>query len=293
VADVLSQLSDWAGSLHDLGEAEVKHGTKVHITNLFSKDIGNPELPVKLARRPSTAPAALHADHAVVNAAPTRGRKGIWIGGTAAAAVVVAALVFYSGILGKAPAPPPEKTVETGGSGKSTEPPIPPPPIKTGEGRGSSDAGAGATRQDAAKTSTGNERKAVSEPSSQTPKGGTEQKAGVAASEPVAPPPAIQTPSAAAPAAAAEPPELQQLRERTIQLASRATAVNTSMQRIEQQQSRQGLSMRSDMAASKESMLYLMDEARKALNSGNVESLKRNLGLAERQIEKLETFLGR
>ena len=65
------------------------------------------------------------------------------------------------------------------------------------------------------------------------------------------------------------------------------------MQRIEQQQSRQGLSMRSDMVASRESMLYLMDEARKALNSGNADLLKRNLGLAERQIEKLETFLGR
>ncbi|HMG74241.1 MAG TPA: hypothetical protein VK582_12130, partial [Pyrinomonadaceae bacterium] len=34
--------------LHDLGEAEVKHGVRVHIYNLYNDEIGNPEIPSKL-----------------------------------------------------------------------------------------------------------------------------------------------------------------------------------------------------------------------------------------------------
>src|SRR5208283_5397513 len=48
VADVLSQLGTWNRSLHDLGEAEVKHGVRIHIYNLFTDDAGNPALPQKL-----------------------------------------------------------------------------------------------------------------------------------------------------------------------------------------------------------------------------------------------------
>jgi len=47
VADMLAQLSEWDKSLHDLGEAEVKHGVRVHIFNLYTNDAGNPELPQK------------------------------------------------------------------------------------------------------------------------------------------------------------------------------------------------------------------------------------------------------
>lgn len=48
VADVLGQLSSWRGSLHDLGEAEVKHGERVHLFNLCMADIGNRDVPEKL-----------------------------------------------------------------------------------------------------------------------------------------------------------------------------------------------------------------------------------------------------
>jgi class 3 adenylate cyclase len=47
VADILLQLSAWTTSLHDLGEMEVKHGTKVHIYDLCTGAIGNSELPQK------------------------------------------------------------------------------------------------------------------------------------------------------------------------------------------------------------------------------------------------------
>jgi len=296
VADVLSQLSDWSGSLHDLGEAEVKHGTKVHITNLFSKDIGNPELPVKMAAKKSTAAPARRVERAAGDVAPSRSGKGIWIGGVAVAAVVVDALVFYSGMPGKAPAPP-ETTVEKTSSGDSSKPPEPPPPVIISKGGGgdAKGGGGGTIRQDMTKSSPQDGGKAIpgSQPTEAPTTVAEQKKVGTVTPEPATPPQAIQPPPVPQPTAAADPPELQLLRERVIQLQSRASAVGNSMQRIEQQQSRQGLSMRSDMVASRESMLYLMDEARKALNSGNADLLKRNLGLAERQIEKLETFLGR
>src|SRR5258707_2106085 len=51
VADVLMQVSDWAEHLHDLGDAEVKHGVKVHIVNFYTDEVGNPELPQKLKKQ--------------------------------------------------------------------------------------------------------------------------------------------------------------------------------------------------------------------------------------------------
>jgi eukaryotic-like serine/threonine-protein kinase len=48
VADVLGQVTSWADSLHDLGEAKVKHGVRVHIYNLCADGVGNPVLPKKL-----------------------------------------------------------------------------------------------------------------------------------------------------------------------------------------------------------------------------------------------------
>jgi serine/threonine protein kinase/TolB-like protein len=57
VADVLSQISGWDGSLHDLGEAQVKHGARIRLFNLYTDDAGNPKLPEKLAgKRPAHKP---------------------------------------------------------------------------------------------------------------------------------------------------------------------------------------------------------------------------------------------
>ena len=45
VAEVLGQLSTWAKQLHDLGEAEVKHGVRVHVFNVYTEEHGNAALP--------------------------------------------------------------------------------------------------------------------------------------------------------------------------------------------------------------------------------------------------------
>src|ERR671923_99744 len=48
VAEDLAQYRQWQPLLHDLGEAEVKHGVRVHLFNLYNEELGNPEMPAKL-----------------------------------------------------------------------------------------------------------------------------------------------------------------------------------------------------------------------------------------------------
>src|SRR5437763_6862082 len=45
VAEDLEQDDRWRPLLHDLGTCEVKHGMRVGVTNLYSDEVGNPELP--------------------------------------------------------------------------------------------------------------------------------------------------------------------------------------------------------------------------------------------------------
>jgi TolB-like protein len=47
VADDLEQDARWRPLLHDLGTCEVKHGMRVGVTNLYSNEVGNPQLPKK------------------------------------------------------------------------------------------------------------------------------------------------------------------------------------------------------------------------------------------------------
>src|SRR6184192_1860547 len=51
VAEDLEQYRQWQPCLHDLGEFEVKHGARVHVVNLYTDDLGNPELPEKFKQQ--------------------------------------------------------------------------------------------------------------------------------------------------------------------------------------------------------------------------------------------------
>ncbi len=48
VADDLSPYRQWSLRLHDLGECEVKHAVRLHLFNLFTEEVGNPEVPETL-----------------------------------------------------------------------------------------------------------------------------------------------------------------------------------------------------------------------------------------------------
>ncbi len=58
VADVLEQVSTWKTALHDLGEAEGKHGVRVHLYNLYTDEAGSRELPQKFRTAQTTAATA-------------------------------------------------------------------------------------------------------------------------------------------------------------------------------------------------------------------------------------------
>jgi class 3 adenylate cyclase len=56
VTELLGQVGAWP--LHDLGEAEVKHGERLHLYSLYTDEFGNPAPPVRLRARLTTAPAS-------------------------------------------------------------------------------------------------------------------------------------------------------------------------------------------------------------------------------------------
>src|SRR5207249_4893799 len=62
VAEDLQQYGRWRPYLHDLGEVEVKHGSRVHVFNLYADGAGNPDLPEKLRQlRPTQQTVATPA----------------------------------------------------------------------------------------------------------------------------------------------------------------------------------------------------------------------------------------
>ena len=50
VATDLAEDSNWQAHLHDLGEVELKHGTKIGLVNLYTGDLGNPDPPEKIKK---------------------------------------------------------------------------------------------------------------------------------------------------------------------------------------------------------------------------------------------------
>src|SRR5712692_3611962 len=49
VAEDLAEYERWRPFLHDIGAFDAKHGARVSVTNLYSDEVGNPQLPSKLA----------------------------------------------------------------------------------------------------------------------------------------------------------------------------------------------------------------------------------------------------
>jgi ribosomal protein S20 len=62
---------------------------------------------------------------------------------------------------------------------------------------------------------------------------------------------------------------------------------------MKEAQARQGLGMRGDITSAQERMENYLDEAQAAIRSGDAEHAKKSLSNAEREIDKLDTFLGR
>jgi TolB-like protein/class 3 adenylate cyclase/Tfp pilus assembly protein PilF len=63
-AEDLAQLRQWRPYLYDLGECAVKHGAPIHVVNLYTGELGNPELPEKFrhGRRRKIVPLGSHPE---------------------------------------------------------------------------------------------------------------------------------------------------------------------------------------------------------------------------------------
>ena len=107
MAEDLEQYGHWRRHLHDLGECEVKHGVRVSVVNLYTEDLGNPEVPQKFRQRKGAAPVVREK----------RGRR--WI--VAVSVVLVAALIIGAIVLSRRSAPV--------ASGSRTSPVSSTPPI--------------------------------------------------------------------------------------------------------------------------------------------------------------------
>src|SRR5205807_9104176 len=81
VAEDLEQYGHWNRHLHDLGECEVKHGARVSVVNLYTEELGNPEVPQKFVQ-------ARHKAAAVPVAAEKPRTNRTWV--IAAAVIIVA-----------------------------------------------------------------------------------------------------------------------------------------------------------------------------------------------------------
>jgi hypothetical protein len=96
--------------------------------------------------------------------------------------------------------------------------------------------------------------------------------------------------------AQSEPPALDRLDKLEVeidQLTSRAEAISGSLDRMQQQQARQGLALRGDMASRQSSMRLNLSKAQEAVNARDVARAQRYRDAVEADIEALERFLGR
>lgn len=75
-------------------------------------------------------------------------------------------------------------------------------------------------------------------------------------------------------------------------LGVRARTVKTSLDNLRRQQARSGLGLRADMATAEQRMEYYLDETEAAVKNNDAQAAKRNLDLADREVSKLENFLG-
>jgi uncharacterized caspase-like protein len=121
--------------------------------------------------------------------------------------------------------------------------------------------------------------------------GAPQAAAPIAAQAPLAPAPAAATSERqSAPATSQQP--LEDLEDRKLLLVSRAVTVRKSLQTLEDSQRRSGLNLRADMAASRTRMEQFLDRAETQMKQRDSAGAFKSLEAAEREIEKLEKFLG-
>jgi len=93
-------------------------------------------------------------------------------------------------------------------------------------------------------------------------------------------------------AATVDEQALREVEDLFAKAAIRANVVRQQLADLEEEQRRQGLSLRGDMDGARRRMEFLLDQTQADLEADDAGSARKNLRLAERQLSKLESFLG-
>src|SRR5882724_7426359 len=96
VAEDLEEYEHWRPLLHDLGTCEVKHGMRVAIANLYTDEVGNPQLPKKFQ---------------ALKKHSTRMRWAAMTAALLALAAIVAGIVMFSRYRARSPLTVVEKSI--------------------------------------------------------------------------------------------------------------------------------------------------------------------------------------
>jgi serine/threonine protein kinase len=330
VAEVLSQVSTWDTTLHDLGEVEVKHGLRIHVYNLYTDDVGNKEIPKKVsAPGVPVAPPALPPTAQVqppvplpVVASTGSSKRGLYMG---LGALVVVGVLFAAGFY------LPRRMKIHAGEGKAAF------PAKSASVPATSQPSGSPAASSVAAPSTPPSSSAVGA-GAMVPGGAPVQSSQTAAvPEKTAPPaadasgaPATAHPHAAAsikhssdgsqgmPATAAQrraaaehaqaqaeaaaaataqaqtaAAELKQAEDEEDQLSGRAASVAQSLENFKRRLNGQGYGLRGDVVAAEQRMQSYMSKAQAALQRQDGASAKKYFDQADQEISFLEKFLGR
>jgi capsule polysaccharide export protein KpsE/RkpR len=85
---------------------------------------------------------------------------------------------------------------------------------------------------------------------------------------------------------------MAEAREKFNSLSIRYSTAQESLRRLEAQQQRQGLGMRRDIREAVTRFQYLMKEATDSMASRNVDAARTSLDMAEKNLDRIEKFLG-
>jgi predicted nucleic acid-binding Zn-ribbon protein len=97
---------------------------------------------------------------------------------------------------------------------------------------------------------------------------------------------------APAQAGAANTAQLDELEHEVDQLSNRAAAVNSSLDRLQQEQGASGYGLRGDMVERQASMKANLFKAEEAMQHGDAARTKKYADMVNRDLEVLERFLG-
>jgi serine/threonine protein kinase len=217
-----------------------------------------------------------------VSSMPASASKGRWDPRYVMAAliVVVAAVLLGVVLLVRKPAPAPISAV-----GGTANAPLAQPQVEmTGSTMNPPGGGNGATGPGGqASEHTENVQPPATKGKTKTVASNRTDPNGGAADQPPAPPPAP----------AVDPKVMQDLETENDQLDSRAAAVESSLDTLERQMQQSGLGLRGDMVAARNSMRVDLQKAKQAIDSTDPQGARHYLDLANKDVEKLEAFLGR